>query len=282
MLEHTTAEDSGDAVRQARQGAGLTLRQLASEVGVSVGTMSAVENGKVNITVDRLRKIAEALDAPVAQFLRPHGNAKIERQHTSDWRKFEPMDIDPVLSSAVEVFRDTGYHGATMRVIAAGADISVAGIYHHYPSKQRLLQAVIFRAHQDLEWRLDAAAKEGTDPSEAFVNMVEAVVLFREQRRSLAFVMITESSRLETTDAELTHLEYSDIGFKLEKTARRALEAQEDIKPDFGLTIRAILSMCLTPFIWSDAASAIDSDYVAQEYSKLALAMIGLNRNDHH
>src|SRR5699024_2219347 len=205
MPEQARSVDSGAAIRTARIRTGRTLRALAASIGVSVGTMSAIENGKVGLTVDRLRLIAHTLDVPPANLLIPdqtaapttHGDRRPAPPAGPDWRRFEELDLDPVLSSAVEVFCDTGYHGATMRMIAAGAGISVAGIYHHYPSKKRLLVALLDTAHQDLVWRLQAAAAAGSDAGRGFANMVEALVLFRERRRELAFVMIAETSRAD-------------------------------------------------------------------------------------
>ena len=54
-----------EAIRQARLGAGLSLRTLAGTLDVSPATMSAIETGKTRISVDRVHKIAEALDVDV-------------------------------------------------------------------------------------------------------------------------------------------------------------------------------------------------------------------------
>jgi transcriptional regulator with XRE-family HTH domain len=51
-----------EAIRTARLGAGLSLRSLAGMIGVSPGTMSAVETGKTAVSVHRLQRIAEVLD----------------------------------------------------------------------------------------------------------------------------------------------------------------------------------------------------------------------------
>lgn len=284
MPEQVGGAESGAVVRTARREAGLTLRALAVEVGVSTGTMSAIENGKVGLTVARLGRIAEALGVPPSRLLDPprpevareadRGSAAQSGSPDSAWREFGGVELDPVLASAVEVFHDTGYHGATMRLIAAGADISVAGIYHHYPSKKHLLVELIRRAHDELHWRLEAAAAEGADPAEEFANMVEALVLFREKRRSLAFVMVTEASRVDDLLEPAQGPGHSGIEVAFERVAWDAIRTGHFGIPEPHLAVGAILTMCLAPSTWPTSSSGVDSSDLARSYSELALAMM--------
>lgn len=267
--------DSGAAVRELRKQAGVTLRGLAAGIGVSVGTMSAIENGKVGLSVDRLRQIAQCLDVPVARFLESPQPEKVEvAADPTDWRVFAPLTLDPVLESAIDVFEELGYHGATMRLIAAGADISVAGIYHHYPSKQHLLVALVNIAHADLAQRLDAAG-DGVDAVTAFANMVEALTLFHVERRALALVLATELRRLE--EPNRTHLQASmaQIEGRLLDTARRAAELGAFRSGDLSVATKAIVTMCLAVPTWTDDSDAAHGRRIAREYADLALAMVG-------
>lgn len=283
MPEQVRNAHSGAVIRATRLEADQTLRQLAAAIGVSVGTMSAIENGKVGLTIDRLRQIADALGVPPPHLLRPSlSEVSLEStqvlrpgspQPSSAWRIFDDLDLDPVLASAVEVFRDTGYHGATMRLIAAGADISVAGIYHHYPSKKHLLLELISRAYEDLRWRLAAAAESG-DASQGFANMVEALVLFREKRRSLAFVMATEASRAEVLAGATPGTDHGDIRAMFERVAHQAVRSQVFRVTEPDLAIGAILTMCLSPSTWIETAATTEPSDLARTYADLALSMM--------
>lgn len=46
----------------------LTQQQLAEKVGLTLHTISKIETGKSNGTVDNLKKIAEALDVNIKDF----------------------------------------------------------------------------------------------------------------------------------------------------------------------------------------------------------------------
>lgn len=48
-----------------------------------------------------------------------------------------------VLDAAAKIFRDNGYAGTTMRMIADEADLKAGSIYYHYKSKDELISAVL-------------------------------------------------------------------------------------------------------------------------------------------
>ena len=106
--------------------------------------------------------------------------------------------------------------------------------------------------------------------------MVEALVLFREKRRSLAFVMVTEASRvddlLEPTLAP--GLGRGDIREAFERVALLAIRGGQFGIPEPGLAIGAILTMCLAPSTWVGSSSGVESGDLACSYSELALTMM--------
>ena len=53
----------GERIREARQARGISLRQLASKVGIHFSHLSKIENGKDTVGKDSLIRIAEELNA---------------------------------------------------------------------------------------------------------------------------------------------------------------------------------------------------------------------------
>ncbi|YCN58154.1 TetR family transcriptional regulator [Rhodococcus erythropolis] len=146
-MKKTTADETiGAQVRVARQLRRVSLRALSRKIGVSPATLSQIENGRTRLTAVRLGHIAGVLEFEIHQILRmpidspnPVGTAHkpskslSEVSGTSDWRSYAPLAFDPVLAAALGEFVDIGYHGATVRGIAARCNMSVSGMYHHYP-----------------------------------------------------------------------------------------------------------------------------------------------------
>ena len=180
------------------------MRALADAIGVSVGTMSAIETAKVALTTDRLDVIARQPWACVRRICSiRHLNAPNPRRArwgggvVAQIRRTAPRSA---LRAAIEVFTEFGYHGATMRMVATAADSSVAGIYHYHRSKQRLLATLTNLTIDDLEWRVAAADSAGDTPATRFALMVEALALFHASRRDLALITVTEMRSLEEPD----------------------------------------------------------------------------------
>ena len=107
-----------------------------------------------------------------------------ESELLQDWRNYDPPAVNELLSAAISVFLDVGYHGATVRSIAANSPLSVPGIYHHYRTKQELLVAIFDATVGDLVWRVEAAIEEaGADPVDRFALLIECRALFHANRR---------------------------------------------------------------------------------------------------
>lgn len=55
----------GQRIADLRNKAGLTLRQLAENAGVSYQNICKIENGKYNVSIDLLSKLCDALGAEI-------------------------------------------------------------------------------------------------------------------------------------------------------------------------------------------------------------------------
>ena len=60
-IGRTTRKAVGLAIAQARNAAGLSVRDLADRCGLDAGHLCRIENGRMNVTIDTVAKIYEAL-----------------------------------------------------------------------------------------------------------------------------------------------------------------------------------------------------------------------------
>jgi transcriptional regulator with XRE-family HTH domain len=70
----TLADDVGRALRALRSAAGLSLSELARRSGVGKATLSELEAGRRNPTLETLYALTTALGAPLSAVLPPPGN----------------------------------------------------------------------------------------------------------------------------------------------------------------------------------------------------------------
>lgn len=288
--EHVTdgrGTSAGAAVRRQRLLHGLTLRDLAARVGVSAGTLSGIENDRTGISVARLHQIAAALDVPVADLLSDAGPALAHPApapatvavETGHWRDFAPLPIDGVLAGAIRAFVAIGYHGASMRSIAELANMSVPGVYHHYPSKQDLLVRVFDLTMTDLIWRVEQARDEGTGSVGRVALVVEAMALFHARRNDLAFIGASEMRSLEPRAYRRIARLRNQVQELLDEQVGAAV-ARGDLRvthpADAG---RAIATMCTSLAQWFHPDGPTTPEQIAREYSLFALGLLGHHRD---
>ena len=56
------------------------------------------------------------------------------------------MTRDEILEAAAQIFREKGFHAASMQDIAEAVNLQKASLYHHVASKQEILLALLDRA----------------------------------------------------------------------------------------------------------------------------------------
>jgi AcrR family transcriptional regulator len=286
------AEDAvGAQIRTVRATRGMSLRALARRIGVSPATLSQIENGRTRLSVQRLRHIAEAMDVSVAHIL----DAVVSDPSDVDalaglmlppatppsigssWRLYEPLKFDPVLRAALDEFIHIGYHGATVREIAARAGLSVSGIYHYYPSKQHMLLRLLEYTMDELLQRAEAARSEGRDPVERFSLLIEHLALFHTHRAQLGFVGAAEKRSFDPANerkiAELRTAQ-SQMVYEEVQVAVQAGRFTADMPHERA---RAIVTMCTALPTWWRPSGRYTPEQIADQYVTMALDLM-MNR----
>ncbi|MFB6674291.1 TetR family transcriptional regulator [Streptomyces sp. NPDC056390] len=286
----------GQAIRDVRSLSGVSLRELSRRIGVSAATVSAIETGRTQVSVSRLQVIAGALQTTAAELIDratgsgcaapvPAETAQPPRPaldmdkgvdcEGADWRYFAPLRIDPVLSAAIAVFVETGYHGATVRTIAHRAGMSVPGVYHHYRSKQELLAKILDLAMTELLWRVPAARNEGATPTERVGLIVESMALFHTHRRELAFIGSSEMRSLELANRRRIAGLRNHIQYILDREIDEAVREGSLTTDHPRDGARAISTMCTSLPQWFRADGPRTPEQIAAEYARFALDLLG-------
>ena len=110
---------------------------------------------------------------------------------------------DAILDAAVNAFAARGYRGASIDAIAAEVGVSRQGVLHHFPSKVKLLVAVLER--RDEQDRAHAEKLQETEGI-SLVSAVRATTTYRAERRGLAQLYTILSA--ESVDPEHPAHEY--------------------------------------------------------------------------
>lgn len=270
----------GARVRAARLSRNLTLRALAEAVEVSPATLSQIENGHTGISVARLGRIADALAMAVSDVLDMQLGEPVPMPPqpgpapVRNWRRYPPLDLDPVLRAALAEFVEVGYHGATVRGIAQRCGLSVSGLYHYHPSKQELLRGILDHTMSDLLARSNLALAEGGDPVSRFSLLVENLALFHTHRRELGFVGASEMRSLEPANRQVIAKLRNVQQHMLDDEVTAAVREGSFRTGHPRSAARAVATMCTALPTWWRPGGALSAEQVAVQYVGFALDLV--------
>lgn len=193
-----------------------------------------------------------------------------------DWRDYGPSALPKVLESALDAFAERGYFGTGIRDIAAGAGLSVAGVYHHYRSKQEILVELLEQIMGDLLARSRAAVAEaGPDPSSQFDALIESMLRFHMFRQREAFVASTETRSLDPANREryiALRDEQQAILTKIIKAGRRRGDFTAPHPEDVS---RAIATLCVGVASWYRPNGRLKPAELVSRHLNMARMLVG-------
>ncbi len=107
------------------------------------------------------------------------------------------MTRDQILDAAAEIFREKGYHAASMQDIAGAVNLQKASLYHHVSSKQEILLALLDQALELLTGRIQAISGNELPPDEKLRQMMRAYLKALTDHFDLATVLLMEHRSLK-------------------------------------------------------------------------------------
>ena len=181
------------------------------------------------------------------------------------------MTRQDILEAAAQVFRQKGFHGASMQDIAKAVSLQKASLYHHVSSKQEILLALLDRALELLLERISAISDQDIPADEKLRQMIRAYLHILAENMDLSAVLLFEHRSLERKQ----HARHVPNRDKFEALWRGVLE--EGVAAgcfqcdDPALTARAILGIMNWTITWYRPNGALEIHEIADHYSGLLL-----------
>ena len=151
-----------------------------------------------------------------------------------------------LLRTAIALMGEKGYEGASTRDIAAAAGVTVAALYHHFPSKLDMLRGFLFDAYDIVLARLRREVAAAGDEPEAQLAAVVAVLisanLHSEYAQLACRVAAREYERLAEADQAAVLEKRDDIVAVIAKVVRANRAGRT---PPAGEVAWAIFYLCM-------------------------------------
>ena len=107
------------------------------------------------------------------------------------------MTREDILEAAAQVFRQKGFHGASMADIAGAVNLQKASLYHHVSSKQEILLELLERALELLLERISAITTQNISADEKLRQMIRVYLQILAENIDLSAVLLFEHRSLE-------------------------------------------------------------------------------------
>ena len=192
-----------------------------------------------------------------------------------------PGTAGRILRAGLVLFSEYGFHGASIRDIAAEAEINSATLYAHYPSKEYVLAELVRLGHEELHTRLQRALVEaGGAPAEQLAALIRAHVLVHAQYPLLAVVANSELHALSPERAAPALALREQARRLLLAVLRNGVQAGAFRLDDEFLAGAAISAMGLRVANWFGPDQPYTRDEVADSFATFALRLVGADGPD--
>lgn len=205
--------------------------------------------------------------SPVIQ--RKRRAPRVARKPTSE-RSLDVRD------AALTLFAERGYHGTSMRDIAASLQLQAASLYNHISTKQEILRDVMARTMTSLMTVVRSAMAGSEDTVEQLRRATEAHVRFHARNPREVRVGNYEIPALDEPHRSAIaglRREYSRTFVAL--IERGVREGVFDTRSPL-LSAYAILQMGIGVAMWFRPDGPLSEDDIVFEYGQLGLAVAGV------
>ena len=107
------------------------------------------------------------------------------------------MTRDDILKASARIFSQQGFHAASMQDIADAVSLQKASLYHHFPSKQDILVALLDRALDIIIERLEEVVSKPLNPEEKLRQAMTTYLIALAENQDLSSVLLLEHRSLE-------------------------------------------------------------------------------------
>lgn len=159
---------------------------------------------------------------------------------------------DRILSAAKLCFSKQGFHSTSMKHICQTCNLSPGTLYHHFPSKEALIQAIIFEAQKRALIRLSEPLN-GMSLIDYIIESTQSLADEDHNERALVVEIMAEGMRNPQV-AEMLKKKYMIIAASIIERFNDA-QANNEMRQTVNKEISARLLMALVYGIMSDSQS---------------------------
>jgi AcrR family transcriptional regulator len=202
------------------------------------------------------------------------------RRHTHRTRRPQPSEprfdrqLGKILEHATEVFCDKGYAGASMRDLSRATGMSLAGMYHYFGSKERLLYLIQKHTFSTILSSLRDRSLQSRDPEQGIRAFIDNHLEYFLEHQQAMKVLSHEDDAL---DGEYGR-EIAHIKREYYQTCRELLDRykkEKGLEFDSRTAVLSLFGMMNWIYTWYNPRLDGKADRLAQDMSNIFFRGIG-------
>jgi TetR/AcrR family transcriptional regulator, cholesterol catabolism regulator len=197
-------------------------------------------------------------------------------------RAMRPQRVEPrfdrqlgkILEHATEVFCDKGYEGSSMRDLSRTTGMSLAGMYHYFGSKDRLLYLIQKHTFSTILSQLRDRLAGVNDPEQGIRSFIENHLEYFLEHQQAMKVLSHEDEVLEGEyGREIAHTKREYY-----QTCRELLDRykkEKGLEFDSRIAVLSLFGMMNWIYTWYNPRLDGKAERLAQDISKIFFKGIG-------
>lgn len=186
-----------------------------------------------------------------------------------------------LVTTATRLFRNRGYHGVGMRLIAETAGIRAASLYNHFQSKEQLLLEAIFSVNRDFIVQSLPLLESSGSYSERLRRLVTAQILHIGNNRDAWWLSTRELRALSPENLETVQVDRRYYQRRIADFIASGVDAGEFACRSPQLATLALLDMINGFNEWFTPDGRYSIEDLAVEYAVMIVNGVVQSGRDH-
>jgi AcrR family transcriptional regulator len=202
---------------------------------------------------------------------KPRAHRSLRRQSSEP--RFD-RQLGKILEHATEVFCEKGYAGASMRDLSRATGMSLAGMYHYFGSKDRLLYLIQKHTFSTILSSLRDRLSRSQDPQQRIRALINNHLEYFLEHQQAMKVLSHEDDVLEGEYGR----EIARIKRDYYQTCRELLDRykkEKGLEFDSRTAVLSLFGMMNWIYTWYNPRLDGNADRLAQDMSKIFFRGIG-------
>ncbi|HEY3218446.1 MAG TPA: TetR/AcrR family transcriptional regulator [Candidatus Limnocylindria bacterium] len=181
---------------------------------------------------------------------------------------------DEILAAAARVFREKGYHGASVQDIAESVGLLKGSLYHYIRSKEELLARLFEGALQETVRELDEIASRPASATERLRSMVRAYALSVTANLDSVGIYLREWRSLPSPELARVRARRRAMRSLFESVIAEGSRRREFAAGDAKIATLAILGMVNWIYEWYRPRGRLRPEALADELADRAVRSV--------